>query len=211
MHRWVSIVVGFVICAGCATPPAAPEVVRFSALAAGAERVTLVDKRGPQDREPRILRGNGEHIYLGDAAMQPAVLDLIAAKLASSVPGAYRNVPIEILRVDVGFWNAASPGSQMGPLPMVQMPGAPVGAVIVGNLLGHGIVHLLKGGGYSKTYAVAELEISVGGHRIASMDTVPLQEGDKPEQALEKALASGLATLAEKVSTMKHWTQASEK
>lgn len=53
--------------------------------------------------------------------------------------------------------------------------------------------------------AVANFELNVEGYSVNSIDVIPLKGALTTNQALERAINSGVRTLSEKVSAMQYW------
>jgi hypothetical protein len=163
----------------------------------GAERLPVTDRREPQARERRLVPGaTDSYLYLADSAVQPPLPDLISSRLALAAPTANG---VELHRADVGFWFvAARSASSPGPF---ALPGASLGAAVVGNLVGEALFQKMRGDA-ARTFAVAQYEISVGGQRITGSQYVELRDGLDGEQALGQAMTQALAALGERASAV---------
>ena len=197
MNARSAALVGVMLLAGCAAvPPPKVDSVRFMRLSAPATVAPLPDSRPAEVRATRSGQdGYLAFHYLGDTATEPPLDRLIAARVSALAPP----VPVSIKRLEVGFWRGRG-GAGGGSMPYVYAPG-PVGAVIVGNLVGQGLVALAKGGAGAdqKAYASAVIEVEIGGKTLWAGENVALGPFGSPEEAVERALETTLDRMAEQV------------
>jgi hypothetical protein len=192
--------------AGCASAPPSPQAVRFAELQAPV-KAAFVDLRVEADRQTRSGRmGDVQFHYMGDGSMQPSAVELAVAVVAEALPEKLRGASIEVQRVEVGFWRAKGASSAGGSAPFMIIPGAPIAAMVLGNLIGQGIASAMAptqpGFGKGYPFAGAVFELRVGEQRVASYDNVVIDGSVSAEMALERAVSSGLSTLRQKAAEL---------
>jgi len=183
----------------CATtaPPEPRSAVKFASLVANGKPAIVVDKRAPAARAYRVIVTGGTYTYFDDTAFEPSLIDLVTYRIGAVLPNRYQDMPVELTRIDVGYWKDSV---DMSSTPDMTYYGA----------LGVGLTYALTYAVQSskvRAAAIANIEVRVGGYPITSVDVVPVKgDASKPE-ALERAVASGLKTIAEKVAAMEFWDQ----
>ena len=195
--------------AGCTTSTTRaplPTQVTLAGLSPSPERVSMVDLRTDEARRNRIIEANGTYRYLADEALVPPPVALLSGSIAKSLPHAFRNSPLELTRLDLGFWTTdriSSPSNTQ----IVIIQGAPASATLVGNLVGHAIAKAI----YAavpvgvRDAAVANIEFRIGEFQITSIEIVAIQGSVSSTQALETAIARALTNLSGKIDAMKYW------
>jgi hypothetical protein len=172
---------------GCISVPA-PEHVRL-ALAVDSPRAVLRDTRDAGEKVSRTGRnGDVEYHLLGDSAVDPPILDLLAGRVAKALPNASGGPAVEISRISVGF--IRPPRSNA-----VAAPYAPPGS----GLLLEGAGELFRRSG-SAILASSVIELRRNGERFASNNTVAVTDGVPPDAALAQAVRACLATLEKQLS-----------
>lgn len=186
---------------GCATV-IVPTQIQFSSLKPSANAVQIFDTRPTQAREYREEGQGSTFKFLGDDALRPSPVELIASRMSESLPDSHRGRPIELRRLDIGF--LISPRS----LPTstgttISVPsGTPAGAIIAGLVVAYGIIAMLNRGRADES-GVAYIEVWVGSDQLRVAQTVPIANGVGAVQAVETALAGALDGLASQVRELK--------
>ncbi|HTP99500.1 MAG TPA: hypothetical protein VMN56_09245 [Casimicrobiaceae bacterium] len=200
MQRAFAYVLGGLV-AACASAPL-PERLDLRNIEAGSDRVKLADARPAGSRETRVVASGGTYRFLGDAAVDPPLPDLVAASLASGIPAQYRDLRIEIVRLDVGFWkDTIDTGA---PILLTYPASGSPGAIAASLGVGYGLAVAVRDL-RARQAAIANFEVVVEGYPVTSVDALPLT-GERPsDQVLARAVQSGLRTLGEKVSAMQYW------
>lgn len=180
---------------GCATV-VVPTQVRFPALQTGADQVRLFDSRPRQAREYREQGNDLNFKLLGDDAMQPNPVDLVASCMADALPASQRGRPIELRRLDIGFLVVPHPllPTSSGTTISVQS-GTPAAAIAAGLLIGYGMIAALTRGPADES-GVAYIEVWIGGESLRTAQTVAVTQNVSAGAAVEIALANALDDLA---------------
>jgi len=156
----------------------------------------MFDARPSQAREYREEGPSHTFKFFADDAMQPSPADLVASRIAASLPESARGRPIELRRLDIGF--IVSPRSLPGPSDVtLSMPsGTPAGAIAAGLLLAYGMIAAFNGA-RSNESGVAYIEVGIGPDLLRTAQTVSVARNVGAVQAVETALASALDDLAD--------------
>jgi hypothetical protein len=91
--------------------------------------------------------------------------------------------------------------------PIYIIQGAPVGANVLGNLLGQAVVAAIRNSlpiGV-RDAAVANIEFRVGTIPVKSVEVVAIQGSITPAHALEAAVVRALKNISGKIDAMKYW------
>jgi hypothetical protein len=203
-HRFQPSIGAFLLLLGaCASTPV-PDHIDLSGTKLTDARVAIVDMRPPQTKGSRTIEYGGTYRFLADTSIQPALLDLLSSRLAEAIPLAYRNTPIQVVRLDVGLWSDSANVSGLSNTYVPYSPGVPASATAAGLAIGYGLAYALQSL-RTRQAAVANFELVVGGYSVTSVDAIPLRGDLSTEQAMQKATNSGIKTIAEKISAMQYW------
>lgn len=210
--RHLLAVIFVVAVSGCATR-SFPDRIDIATLKPSAARIAVVDERPVEARKVRTAQAKGGDVtFFADEAISPSLVELLASRLATTVPEAFRAAPIRLTRLDVGYVRVSSAYSSNSPTPNVVMLGAPAAATLIGNVVGRGLVEVLNTAIGPRTMirdsGLCNIEISIGEHEITTAQLIPMNSGTTSEAAIEKAVADGLKNLAEKVDAMRYWERA---
>jgi hypothetical protein len=152
-----------------------------------------------------MIETGGTYRFLADSSISPDLLELLSSRLADVVPLSYHNIRIEVLRLDVGLWKDSVNAPRIDQSSIsTATRGAPVGAVVAGLALSYGLASAVESL-RAREAAVANFELNVEGYSVNSIDVIPLKGALTTNQALERAINSGVRTLSEKVSAMQYW------
>jgi hypothetical protein len=172
---------------GCMSVPA-PEIVRLAIVVENPGAV-LRDTRDAGEKLSRTGRSEDvEYHLLGDAAIEPSILDLVAGRVARALPNAPRGSAIEVYRISVGF--IRPPRSNA-----IAAPYAPGGS----GLLLEGGAELFRRSA-NTILASSVIELRRNGERFASNNTVAVTDAVPPVAALSQAVRACLDTLEKQLS-----------
>jgi hypothetical protein len=195
----------FVALSGCATV-VVPTQIQFSSLKPGADAVQMFDARPAQAREYREDGRAGTFKFLGDDALRPSAVDLIASRLFEALPASHRGRPVELRRLDVGFLVSPSSLPTSTGTTISVSSDTPGGAIVAGLVLAYGMIATLTRARADER-GVAYIEVWVGSDQLRAAQTVPIVSGVGAVQAVESALAAALDDLANQARELKTTTE----
>lgn len=184
-----------VVLGGCATL-VVPTQVRLPALEPGADQVRLLDVRPQEAREYREQGPDLDFKFLGDDAIVPNPVNLVASWLAEALPESRRGRPIELRRLDIGF--RVVPRSLLPPpsgIGVSVQSGTPAAAIAAGILTGYAMIAALSRETADES-GVAYIEVWIGGDSLRSAQTVAVSKQVSAGSAVELALANALDELS---------------
>jgi hypothetical protein len=184
-----------VVLGGCATV-VVPTQVRLPSLEPGADQVRLLDVRPQEAREYREQGPDLNFKFLGDDAIAPNPVNLVASCLAEALPESHRGRPIELRRLDIGF--RVVPHSLLPTSSGVGVSiqsGTPAAAIAAGILAGYAMIAALSGEATDES-GVAYIEVWIGGELLRSAQTVAVSKQLSAGSAVELALANALDELS---------------
>ena len=186
-------------CAATATP--LPERLTIPDFSLTTPDLRIVDMRPEGNRVRRTVQLGGTYQFFGDAEVSPALPDLVSSTIGASLPPKYRDRPVEIVRVDVGFWrDSVDMSGVRAPAPV---PGVGAAPYAIGSVIGGGVVYAIKAAN-AREAAVVNIDVRVDGHSITAAEILPLSSA--PNAALQRAVSNSLKTISEKVAAMAQWT-----
>lgn len=156
-----------------------PSKVTIAATAPSAP-MRLVDERPQAERISRVDDSTGLTRYLGDSDIQPSLVGLVNDVVVRATPPRLRDQPVRLTKLEADFWHA--PASNLGSrsrTPITIIQGAPAGAVVVGNLLGYGLLHLMgsKPGGSSRTQmARVYITVQIGSESVTGWHSDAIEQ-----------------------------------
>ena len=180
---------------GCATV-VVPTQVRFPALQPGADQVRLFDSRPSQAREYREEGQDLGFKFLGDDAIEPNPVALVASWIADALPASHRGRPIELRRLDIGFLvvpRSLLPTSSGTSLSV--QSGTPAAAIAAGLLIAYGMIAASSHGPADES-GVAYIEVWIGAESLRTAQTVAVTRNVSAGNAVEIAFANALDDLA---------------
>ena len=180
--------------AACATV-VVPKTVPLANLKPGDMRVPIVDQRPAESRIYRETEGGGTQKFFADDVFAPSPIDLLGARLADSLPEVYRGLPVELMRMDIGFWITPVSGSSPGSAPFYTPPNIPAGAAIIGALIAIGTIYAINRARATES-GVAIIEVRIGDKSLRTMQTASVSREQDVQTAVEKAVRLALDDLA---------------
>jgi hypothetical protein len=186
---------------GCATV-VVPTQVRFPALQPGADQVRLFDTRPNEAREYREQGPELSLKLLGDDAIEPNPVNLVASWMAEALPESQRGRPIELRRLDIGFLVVPHASLPAGSGTSISIQsGTPAAAIGAALLLAYGMIAALNRGPAEES-GVAYIEVWIGGDSLRSAQTVAVSRSVSAGSAVESALANALDDLAQQARAL---------
>lgn len=193
--RWPAALLFFVALCGCAAV-VVPTQVRFSSLRPGTDQVRLFDSRPSQAREHRQQDQGPRFEFLGDDAIKPDPVGLVASCIAEALSESHRGRRIELRRLDIGFLVVPHSWLPTSSATSLSFPsGTPAAAIAGGALLAYGMIAALSHGRTDES-AVAHIEVWIGADSLRTAQTVAITRNVSAVDAVEAALASALDDLA---------------
>jgi len=194
--RSIALAVGL---AGC-TAITPPQVVRISTQAAMGPLPDILDVRAATARVYREeSSGSVTRQFLADETLQPSILELLKQRLADSLPAHLRSARIELRQAEVGvvvtLW-----GSPPSTTPSYT-PAGPAGAIILGTLLGHGLIHGIRLA-KSSTAAFADITIAINDETILGYGREVLSDRSAADEGVRRMVLRALDDITAKVAAL---------
>lgn len=193
--RLPAVLLFVVALCGCAAV-VVPTQVRFASLKPGADQVRLLDSRPSQARERRAQGQGPSFEFLGDDAIEPDPVALLASCIAQALPESLRGRRIELRRLDIGFLIVPHSLLPTASATSLSFPsGTPAAAIAGGLLLAYGMIAALHRGRTDES-GVAHIEVWIGAESLRSAQAVAITRNVSAVDAVEAALAGALDDLA---------------